>query len=1413
MPAAKPKVRNTFLIGTILIVVAFFSYYFLGHIPQKEKNMRELGIRVMNRMVKNIAAKEVHYNNSIKNFECLYNLDALLATKDTGNIAYNLSYSECFLSLNSIQEKRDQFEEKVDSVDTYYFDLLKAEKTKYNQTRISEGEYYDALDGIYMSWDDALVTVFKRMRFFELLKIELSKLDKKVKYANGNDTLKGNLVYWKLLSRGKRELNVASNDFEDTTSVQVLAINADDFLNDIKKFQYFDDIILVVPTSGKVMDKSKKNIDFFDFNTLSEVQIEGEEIQEDKSNTEFSGVKIWEKKISNVPYFAYSQLVKLNNKEYLLTGLIEQDKFRAKVREVSVWVIMISIIVLVFLIQILPVVKPFLLGKKERLQGGDMIWSGISIIFGMAALALLALAVDTFSLEEIDLVDEKLEKYAQKIEQNFAEETNLALLTLEDYENGKYDGDTLWDNENRLNKIFNNQRNYVSFLGIDPKGIGSEYFSYYNKKGTDPTIYKKFNEANNINVSHRNYYRKHFTEDSTIVWKIKSPNHKNIYRPYFIESVFSMSIGEYETVISIKDTLKNRALAYVYPFKSLNKVYLEPNFTFTIIDNKGDIQYHSDQNKIGNENLIEESNENENLIAFINNGTTDQFNIDLALTDYRAHITPLKNTNWHLVTFYKIENSRLSITSTITIVFQFILAILLYLSLLHFVLKLQKGSRKSTIKKPFTYWFINPLVTQPIHYKNLTIVNAGVLLFLILIYKSNELNLYFNIVLYFAMITATILYNYIILNEQRVDEIGVFEKRKVKYTLFEFISLVLCTIWIILFFLVSSEINFSWIYLIPVFTMVGLVVWEKHFPRGVKLANIKDIGKYFYVPFYIHSVSWVLILGIVPALLFFKPVYNQQQIKRVSKNLNSELNFRINNQDWNSNKVELFAPDDNGFEPVKNSSVSSQLVELVSVYFKNEGQYLRGQEKSEKTTTELKMARDRNGSFYKYFQINFNNNTPFYNTKKLEANQIVAFSLPRVWKSNSRKWAVIFWIVIVAFLVLLYILIKKISEKFFYLKLTRTLHTATPEYFTDDVSLRKKHKIDESNILLVGIPNSGRNTYAFSCVSDPKKVLFIDFLNELTDINSELTDLNYEQSIIINNFDYRVYDFEQSKLKLAFLEKILSARNKILSTQKNVVLGKLILVSSFDIYQFIDVYKVKIKQLAADKNANNSDEIDRLKNVLDRWESALFSFTKHVVPLVHSPAKNYIDRELNFGKALEKLKPRILAYKQELEHSDLHLKESEIRDKVFESIEDMAENYYFSIWNSCALEEKFLLYDLAEDGMLNSANSKALYSLVRKGILIFRPHLSIFNESFKIFILESISDEESKQLEKEAKKQGNWKTYQYLVVFLVVVILIFLSLAEDHAIAKITSFVSLSAILFPKIIQVASTISNKGKAY
>ena len=94
-------------------------------------------------------------------------------------------------------------------------------------------------------------------------------------------------------------------------------------------------------------------------------------------------------------------------------------------------------------------------------------------------------------------------------------------------------------------------------------------------------------------------------------------------------------------------------------------------------------------------------------------------------------------------------------------------------------------------------------------------------------------------------------------------------------------------------------------------------------------------------------------------------------------------------------------------------------------------------------------------------------------------------------------------------------------------------------------------------------------------------------------------------------------------------------------------------------------------------------------------------------------------------------------------------------DTIASEILERADPYYRLVWKECSNEQKFVLSQLAEDGMMNPMNGRAIRQLIRRGFIVQDPAFQIMNESFRRF-LGSVTTVEMKQQWLQESRRSGW---------------------------------------------------------
>jgi hypothetical protein len=143
------------------------------------------------------------------------------------------------------------------------------------------------------------------------------------------------------------------------------------------------------------------------------------------------------------------------------------------------------------------------------------------------------------------------------------------------------------------------------------------------------------------------------------------------------------------------------------------------------------------------------------------------------------------------------------------------------------------------------------------------------------------------------------------------------------------------------------------------------------------------------------------------------------------------------------------------------------------------------------------------------------------------------------------------------------------------------------------------------------------------------------------------------------------------------------------------------------------------------------------------------------------------------------------------ELSELGLAEKDKEDDMILHIQSKFKLTYFSIWNSLEKREKFMLYDIAQNGLANNRNIAIVSNLRKLGILVLQKNrIELFNRSFENFVLTMIDRKESLEFELEAKKTGVWSNIRYPILLVIAAIFLFLFTTQKDLFTDIIGWVA-----------------------
>lgn len=294
--------------------------------------------------------------------------------------------------------------------------------------------------------------------------------------------------------------------------------------------------------------------------------------------------------------------------------------------------------------------------------------------------------------------------------------------------------------------------------------------------------------------------------------------------------------------------------------------------------------------------------------------------------------------------------------------------------------------------------------------------------------------------------------------------------------------------------------------------------------------------------------------------------------------------------------------------------------------------------------------------------------------------------------------------------------------------------------------------------------------------------------------------------IVFTHFEYNILDDDTNKIKLGLVEKFLSEGNK-----------KIIITSDIDPVEYFN----SLKNFAYDSSEKKNKKAD-IKNgykestsekdvvtatfpeYMNRWNNLLGRFTNIYTdnnascqsgPADNSFSKDFIANEFSYPLFLKKYQSQFEKYPCCEETSE---------DNILK-IQSLSDQSYREIWHSLTKEEQITLYDLAEDGLVNTNNDRTLNILISKGLIINKDGVLVpVNHSFRNFILMIVDPVTLKSIEKKVSDGQTWNDYKYPVLIVLATLVYFVFYSSPEKFGNVLPLVSGIMAGVPTILKLLS---------
>ncbi|WP_417602540.1 cache domain-containing protein [Owenweeksia hongkongensis] len=1078
-----------------------------------------------------------------------------------------------------------------------------------------------------------------------------------------------------------------------------------------------------------------------------------------------------------------------NEQKFVLIGLRSAKAFDEQSMHISSLTVVTVATVFFLLLLSFPFIKLFLISKTERLNRSDIIMCMISLFTITCLVSLLTLDMFQYKKYSNQDIQKNLKSVSKTLETHLKKEMLNALTQLKIY-------DSIYAQTPVSRKA--NQINLLSDSVLEPTTYRDfDFIFWITESGMQTNKWTvKSQNTSPIDVNSRKYYSK-IQDKSGWSWKDKG------FDLFFLESIYSLNTGKSYAALSLPSIDKNfeqksEVIAMTTELGAIFDPVLSHGYKFALINADGEVLFHSDKRRNLQENFLHDISNQNAITSSINSRVFNTFSTSYHGDNYEACIQPLNSWPVFLVTMYDTSYFKSANAEILSIC---IIMLGIYGGIVLIIFIIIYASSHSPSKLQFRKTRLNWLIPHPyssrLYQQSATFsLLLGAIFTICFLRMQEDYHATYSQLMILAMLCPfyMICGNYFILN--RRVKARVFIKRQFPVFLF-------CGSLVVL-------INFFTAYLgIPLTGLITFQILVLVVFFFLRMILYKWRIRFFKYPFdyKVAILTFLLAICLIPVFTFFKVSHDTEfrlYTKLVQLKFASALDKtgpleQLHEADSDSTYLKVHPSpmvEMNLNWKTKNDTMTSDPV-FNHLYSK-----LRVKLSDKISETQYLNDTAVVGSNWSWVD-GLSEVTLNYNSKNLEINGQQPSFYSNISDYNlelKKPINVLGFIAIASLLIsLLYLLISFIFRK---TVMSKLLQQARPLLLDIDlfgsVFSSKKDNDDhkDKNVFLIGLPNSGKTQFIHDRILKRNSVIHKIDLALLRDHSVEdlwNDEAKLSATLILDHFEYGLHDPEIIRKKLILMENINSYGN--IST---------IAVSTLHPLEMIDSQMLQ----------NTTDiEAQEASNISERWVRVLgnfytsnytIAFTTNIYKeeLEDLDVVKLIESECRYGAFLKNLEKDLKKYASANPVSN---------DEIILKIQTLATFYYLSLWKSCTPDEKYLLYDLAQDGLVNTRNVKVIASLVNKGLVLSLGTLTIFNRSFRNFILNTVNPEEALALEASVKKSSTWGVIRVPLLLTLLALGLFIFYTQRQVFNNALAVMATMAAALPMVLKLLNSFQAQNK--
>ena len=998
--------------------------------------------------------------------------------------------------------------------------------------------------------------------------------------------------------------------------------------------------------------------------------------------------------------------VDLPGKRFYIAGFITDIDYKNKTRSINKQLLILIAGIILLVIIGMPILKIIFIDKNERLITRDASASGISLLFGIGLFIILVTATAKRHFIDASNQKERIEDISNTLYSNVSADLNSIKNLGEIIVKNQSPNDSTIPS--KVLEKFNESSGLYRDTNLAYPFPLNEII-LLDQNGTVRKGYTRtpFPELVEVNLSQRQYFQN--IKNLNQSWHGK--NDLNFY----LESIKSFNTGKGETAISFYtekfDSLNVLTITAVIP--SLYNQVLPRDVEFVIINKTGKVLYHSIEEKNLHENFVLECESDYKLVNAMNREETKTFPVYYNERKWLARIVPVENTPLFHITLLSLNQADNSNARIFLFTFYFLIATLIFIIVGLLVIKSFTLTNTSSNKN---IWFLNWIVLQPSKQYRYNILSI-ILIFIIALQLLGLRYIPHPVTLLFYQFTFIIYSLFLSMIFLKRDNPGS-NNNFIKEYLVEVNILAVVFILSVLYLIFVN----AWYRIIPIvsllFTTIIIIGFAQkiydYTDSAIQKRQISlPAAKHFYL---IFLFLWLTsITGIPTVVNYFSIKHYEAEIRinEIEKQIaedNVELNLSATNteDEWKK-RIQ-----GNGLEElvVEHISKINNFPEKETIPEKSISEEIYASLPDPITLwyNQPKLASQRN-----HISKMVKGNTLFYKigTEK-GAVKVSEYQPAMVYPRIKHTILILFVFIIIATCV--WFLLKYLAQVL--LNLSQENPNLPNVQWLNLLRNNKQNRIllhtFDGNFYL-------NKTTEWLNTDKNKKIELVSapaFFEPGFDTASILKNRN--KIIWIKGLSQCIYDFDNH-------EKLLAIFNEF--TLKHDGLIIIDLPFNFDLIK--DFYTEY-----ASSNLTDSEKHALIFTLQMKWKTL---FDKYII------YNGFIKQDNAPG-----------------------IKNIREEDKFREdnNQEDLQVQFR-NIWSNLSSNEKILLYDLADDGLLNRKNTVMIQRLVDKRLIVENPYPALFSDEFKDFVLHNIKPDEVKAIEHKLGVKGSWHNTKYIILMIV----------------------------------------------